>query len=223
MRSAKRLLVPVIVLGLVVAVAVAGAVVYRARQHAAAVSQFRAALARHDRAMARQQSAAGQLHDALTRVGEAHVRLNSVMSTVVNDSRQCLTVSCFAATAADAANANGAFLRTIQGISFPAGAASAAKTFEMNASANERAWTSMSHASSFADYGNRATGAEKSGRAFDSGYTALSKSLAQVGAGLSEQAAALNSESAALRQRAAALDVPVRLRKIPEGPVQSVA
>lgn len=222
-RAAKRLVVPVIAVVLLAVVAVSGVVIYQNWQHAAAVSQLRAALARHDRALAREQSDASQVRTALTRVGAAHARLNSAMNTVISGSQQCPTVSCFDTTAATAATASGAFLRTIQGISFPAGAASAVTTLEKGAAANQRAWMSMTHATSFADYGDRATRAEKSGQAFDSGYSALAKSLAQAGTVLSERAAVLNRESAALRRRGAELRVPVNLRRLPGPSVQSVA
>lgn len=222
-RTARRLIVPVIVLGLLAAVAVAGVVAYKARQHAAAVSQFRAALARHNRALAREQNAAGQWRNALTRVGEAHGRLNDAMNTVVNGSHQCLTVSCFDTTAANAASGDNAFLHTIRGISFPAGVSPAVTQFERDVAASQQAWTYMAHATSFTDYGNRATRAEEPGRVFDSGYSALTKSLDRVGTALSEQTAMLNRESAALKRRAAVLNVPVNLRKLPEPPAQSLA
>jgi hypothetical protein len=125
-------------------------------------------------------------------------------------------------TAVQAANANGTFLRVIQGVDFPVSASPDAVKFEKAAVANRRAWLSMAQASSFSDYGNRAARAEKSGKAFDDDYSALGRSLSQVGAGLTRQAAVLQWQDAALRLQGGRLNVPVNLRTLTTPAAQSV-
>lgn len=210
----KRLLVLSTVLGLLI-VAGAGAVAYSARQRQVAIGQLRAAVARHDAAVAAEQSDVSQLSKSLTRMGYAHVKLDSVMNTVVNGSQACLTVTCFGTTASAAGNANKAFLRTLRGISFPAGVSSTVKKFEKDATANGLAWMNMSRAVSFTDYGDRATRAEKFGRAFDGDYSALVTSLNLMGDRLTARAEALDAEAAALRQRGEGLKVTVSPLTLP--------
>lgn len=221
--GARRLVVLILALGLLTvagAGVAAGAVVYSARHREVAIGQLNAALTRHNNAVAREQHATAQLRSSTAQITSAHVTLESAMNTIVGGSKACLTLSCFAAAAVHAAGANDAFVRTLRGISFPAGAGPVVKKFVEDGTANGQAWMYMSHAGSLTDYGNRAGRAEKSGHAFDGDYSALITSLNQAGAALDEEAAALNSQAAALQRRGKALNVPVRLRmlSVPAGP-----
>ena len=81
----------------------------------------------------------------------------------------------------------------------------------------------MSHAASFTDYENDATGAENTGGKFDNDYAALVKSLGQVESTLQSQAATLDSQAltlnngaAALIRRGAQLNVAVSVRNASE-------
>ena len=205
----------VLVLALPAALGASAVAYYQHRQRGAAITRLHAALARHNSALAAEQAALRQLRDSLSQVTSAHVKLDSAMNTVVSESQQCLTLSCFDTTAVSAANASDAFGRTLRGISFPAAASSAVAESEKDAAANGQAWLYMSHAVSFSDYGDRATRAEKFGKAFDNGYSALLKSLNQVGAELAQRAATLNREAADLRRRGDSLNVPVNPRTLP--------
>jgi prefoldin subunit 5 len=187
------------------------------------IAQHNAAVARLNAAITSEQQATGQVHNAITEVSDAHDTLNSALNNSVNQANACATVSCFDSAAVPAANGLTAFGRALHAVSIPAGSSEIANRLVADSNSTAQGWTKMSHAASFTDYENDATGAENTGGKFDNDYSALVKSLGQVESTLQNQAAALDSQAltlnngvAALNRRAAQLNVAVGVRSASE-------